>query len=67
MVDVLGVRAGMGESLLALGALEGLLAAVEPPVLGEVVLVLESLVAVPTLVRAQVCKSEGKILFRNSM
>ena len=46
----------MGEALLALGALEGLLAAVEAPVLGEVMLVLESRVAVRTLVRTQICK-----------
>ena len=51
MVDVLAVGAGVGEALEALGALEGLLAGVEPAVLGEVVLVLEGLVAVGALVR----------------
>ena len=51
VVDVLAVGAGVGEALEALGALEGLLAGVEPAVLGEVVLVLERLVAVRALVR----------------
>jgi len=48
----------VGEALVALGALEGLLSAVEAPVLGEVVLVLESLVAVPALVRTQICTND---------
>jgi hypothetical protein len=48
----------VGEPLLALGALEGFLAAVEPPVLGEVMLVLESLVAVRTLVGTQICNKK---------
>ena len=56
MVDVLAVGAGVGEALEALGALEGLLAGVEPAVLGEVVLVLEGLVAVRALVRTLIWK-----------
>ncbi len=44
----------MGKAFVTLGALEWLLAAVEAPVLGQVVLVLESLVAVPTLVWTQI-------------
>ncbi len=44
----------MGEAFVTLRALEWLLAAVEAPVFGQVVLVLESLVAVPTLVRTQI-------------
>ena len=51
MVDVLAVGSGVGEALEAFWALEGLLAGVEPAVLGEVVLVLEGLVAVGALVR----------------
>lgn len=50
MVHVLAVRAGMRESLETLLALKGLLAAVKSLVLGEVVLVLESLAAHITLV-----------------
>ena len=51
MVDVLAVGSGVGEALEALWALEGLLAGVEAAVLGQVVLVLERLVAVGALVR----------------
>ena len=54
MVDVLAVRARVGEAFEALWALERLLARVESPVLGEVVLVLERLVAVRALVGALV-------------
>ena len=57
MVDVLAVGAGVREALQALGALERLLAGVQPLVLGQVVLVLERLVAVGALVGALVCKS----------
>ncbi len=51
MVDVLAVGARMREALEALGALERLLPGVQALVLRQVVLVLESLVAVRTLVR----------------
>ena len=50
----------MGELLEALGAHEGLLARVEAPVLGEVVLVFESLVALTALVRTQILKFINK-------
>ena len=55
MVDVLAVGARVREPLEALGALEGLLAGVQPPVLRQVVLVLERLVAVAALVRTLIC------------
>ena len=54
MVDVLGVGARVGELLEALGAHEGLLPAVEPAVLREVVFMFESLVALTTLVGTQI-------------
>ena len=44
----------MGEAFQALGALERLLAAVQATVLGEVVLVFESLVALAALVGPQI-------------
>jgi hypothetical protein len=50
MVNVLTVRAGMRKSLETFWALKRLFSRVKPPVLGQVVLVLESLVAVGTLV-----------------
>ena len=46
VVDVLGIRAGVGESLETFGALERLLSGVESLVLRQMVLVLEGLVAV---------------------
>lgn len=54
VVDVLGVGARVGELLEALGAHEGLLPAVEPAVLREVVFMFESLVALTTLVGTQI-------------
>ena len=67
MVDVLAVGARVREALEALGALEGLLARVEPAVLGEVVLVLEGLVAVGALVRPLVCKWNRAEMQRGSV
>ena len=59
VVYVLTVGAAMGEPLLAFRALERLLAAVEPSVLGEVVFVFESLLTIGAFVGTQVCKREG--------
>ena len=52
VVHVLAVRTRMGEALQALGALEGLLAAMEALVFREVVFVLEGLRALVALVWA---------------
>lgn len=52
VVHVLTVRAGMGEALQALGTLEGLFAAVQAFVLGQVVFVLERLRTLLALVRS---------------
>ena len=61
MVNVLAVGSGVGEALEAFWALEGLLAGVEPAVLGEVVLVLEGLVAVGALVRPLIWNTNSEM------
>ena len=58
MVHVLGVRAGVGEALETLVALEGLHAAVQPLVLRKMVLVLERFLAHVALVRALAWKNK---------
>ena len=50
MVDVLAVGPRVGEPLETLGTLERFFPGVEPAVFGQMVLVLESLVAVAALV-----------------
>ena len=63
VVDVLAVGAGVGESLEAFGTLEGLLARVQALMLGQVMLVLESLVTIGAFVGTLVCKkNRGKNL-----
>lgn len=59
MVDVLTIRSGMRESLQTFRALERLLTRVQSLVLSQVVLVLESLVAIHTFVGALV----GMLIF----
>ena len=59
VIYVLTVGATVGEPLLAFRALERLLAAVQPSVLGEVVFVFESLLTIGAFVGTQVCKREG--------
>ena len=54
MVNVLRIGAAVREPLEAFGTLERFLAAVQPAVLRQVVLVLESLVTLGTLVRTQI-------------
>lgn len=63
MVHVLAVGAGVGEALEALGALEGLLAAVQSLVFRQVMLVLKCFRALLTLMRPLPCKVEEIILF----
>lgn len=53
---MLGIGAGVGEPLETLLALEGLLAAVQPFMLRQVVLVLEGLGAHLAFVRTLACK-----------
>lgn len=55
VVHVLAVGAGVRELLEALAALEGLLAGVQPLVLGQVVLVLERFWALQALVWSLTC------------
>lgn len=62
MVHVLAVGAGVGEALEALGALEGLLAAVQSLVFRQVMLVLKCFRALLTLVRPLPCNTE-RIIF----
>ena len=57
MVNVLAVGTRVGEALQTLLALVGLLPAVQPLVLRQVVLVLEGLGTVFTLVRPHACES----------
>ena len=56
MVDVLAVGTGVGESLEAFGAAERFLSRVQADVLGEVVLVLELLVAPVAEPGSFICK-----------
>ena len=58
MVDVLTIRSRMREAFQTFRTLERLLAGVKATMFRQVVLVLESLVAVGALVRTRICKSK---------
>ena len=55
MVDVLTIRSGVREAFETFGTLKRLLARVQTTMLRQVVLVLESLVAVGAFVRPGIC------------
>jgi hypothetical protein len=59
VVDVLAVRTRVGEPLEAFWTLERLLPGMEPSMFSQMVLVLESLVAIATFVRTLVWKGEN--------
>ena len=60
MVDVLTIRSRMREAFQTFRTLERLLAGVKATMFRQVVLVLESLVAVGALVRTRVWKKKDK-------
>ena len=58
VVDVLTVRSGVREALQTFGTLERLLTGMKSTMFRQVMFVLESLVAVGTLVRTCICKKK---------
>ena len=60
VVDVLTVRSGVREALQTFGTLERLLTGMKSTMFRQVMFVLESLVAVGTLVRTCICKKKHK-------